>query len=1164
MSKRKIAGRLGMLAAVLMLAAGIATCTAPPGRPGRAGEGRVDRDASKKGAAEKKPARKATGARRGLLGFFGRRTEITDDFSRYGGRRKLSDRWEVTGFAWSAKGGVLMAEDPTKTFCMARKLPHGRRVRVEATVKVVGTTSRNWCVAGVVVRRDEQNHWHLAMVKPPEDSENQDRFFELVEEYDGKWLANSQDETKLPTWGESVGGSWEMGKTYRLELELSPEGIVGLAKSEGGTLIWRRGFQFAAGVPAVKSGRPGLDCGGFKAVFDDVYAKVDEPVPAPKSELAAPPPPYDAPPMTDIRGEATGFFRVEERDGVWWLFDPKGFAFYDIGTDHARYQGHWCQKLGYAPYGRNVKAKYGSEDAWAASTIKRLKEWGFNTLAAGHSKSLRHRGLVHTEFISFGSRFSAYSDIAPKVHWTGFPNVFHPRWEAYCDVYAERFCARQKDDPWLLGYFLDNELEWYGKDHTEYGLVHEVFKKPAEHSAKKALVEFLRKRYSGIAELNKAWDTDYEGFGALAESTKVPPFDYGAGEDDRRDFLRLIAERYFAVTTRAIRRHDPNHLIIGCRFAGRAPEVVWPVAGKYLDVVSCNYYGRVDLESGTATETKERLITYYYLCGRPMMLTEWSHPALDSGLPCKHGAGQRFDTQSQRARAYEIYQRMLTSLPFMVGSHFFMWVDEPAEGIADTFPEDTNYGLVNEKDEPYEELTRTAARVNRLAPAFHGKETAEISVEIEADGKKAIVRNSGRLPAAFEVEIWEDGERRTARMNLAGGHAEKLELLQMAHGGPHFVVVRADPQRRLAEADLSNNMAFRQTCTGRPSGDSAVVAIANPTDRTIENAVVEIRLADLWPGRKVKGAVPVPRNKGEKVAYQMEPGPTLVVLAEKLGPFAQEAYVVKRDDRFGPSPPHPKPVPFEIDNGVLRLRKFEKDADLVDEVRLGGVVLGKLQALIHQNVGQDLWVRASRILSVAESKGRVRTTLRFRVEFVPEGSERPVTKVDKQGKMAAVERRPMTYEADYELKVSKGQPFFTVKCTSVKNTDRRPWRLESYFHYAPSMIGGDASDDHTPVPGIPNYYGCRTVWVDEKTAAAYGVVAPDGIKASFWVDEAGNQHPDVRREIGRVLQPGDVWRSPEEPDVYVFGVKGPAKAKPWNDIVRRLQTQSKLKVALYR
>ena len=48
-----------------------------------------------------------------------------------------------------------------------------------------------------------------------------------------------------------------------------------------------------------------------------------------------------------------------------------------------------------------------------------------------------------------------------------------------------------------------------------------------------------------------------------------------------------------------------------------------------------------------------------------------------------------------------------------------MWVDEPREGISKVFPENTNYGLVNEQDEPYAPLVEACRRLNPRAAALH-------------------------------------------------------------------------------------------------------------------------------------------------------------------------------------------------------------------------------------------------------------------------------------------------------------------------------------------------------------------------------------------------------------------------------------------------------------
>ncbi len=147
-----------------------------------------------------------------------------------------------------------------------------------------------------------------------------------------------------------------------------------------------------------------------------------------------------------------------------------------------------------------------------------------------------------------------------------------------------------------------------------------------------------------------------------------------------------MAETYFGTCAGAIRRHDPNHLLLGCRFAGRAPDI-WDIAGRHCDIVSFNIYPRIDVERGVPAKVKEEIDGWQQASGRPMMVTEWSFPALDAGLPSRHGAGMRVDTQAQRAQCFRHFQDFLFRLPYMVGSCYFMYLDEPAAGISSTFPE---------------------------------------------------------------------------------------------------------------------------------------------------------------------------------------------------------------------------------------------------------------------------------------------------------------------------------------------------------------------------------------------------------------------------------------------------------------------------------------------
>ena len=409
-----------------------------------------------------------------------------------------------------------------------------------------------------------------------------------------------------------------------------------------------------------------------------------------------------------VRGGATGFFHAENIGGADWVVDPEGRALVVKAVDHVRPGGWIDRNLGYDIYKRFCETNYPSVEAWADETVGRLRSWGFNTLASQcNEPKLRRRGMAHTLTLYLGGMFARWNGGDPDrwiTPWsgpcTGMPNVFHPDFEAEIRKAAREACAPERDDPWLLGWFLDNELKWWGAPVTrqDLGLVDAIRRLPPGHSARKALEE-------------------YEG-------------KFNAENDALREgFLKLVAERYFSVLCGAIRDADPNHMILGCRFMGpfgNVNGVVWETAGKYCDIVSMNVYPWADIDKGTVLDAKGGkpvaglFRDIHAKCGRPLMVTEWGFPALDAGRPCHYGAGQRFRTQAERAEASALFARTMLSLPFFAGHSFFMFVDQPASGISESFREDSNYGLVSELGVPYREVTEALSGVQRDAARWKG------------------------------------------------------------------------------------------------------------------------------------------------------------------------------------------------------------------------------------------------------------------------------------------------------------------------------------------------------------------------------------------------------------------------------------------------------------
>ena len=390
---------------------------------------------------------------------------------------------------------------------------------------------------------------------------------------------------------------------------------------------------------------------------------------------------------------ATGFFRVADEGGRPGVVAPDGTPRFVLGCCWVHPRGSFSHALGYSPYGRFCETNYPSQAAWAEETLGRLRSWGFNNLGAASDVELCGRqGLSHVATLRLGQDFAKGApdrSILPygNAPGTALPNVFHPDWPAFCEARAEELCAAVRDDPWLLGWFLDNELAWGARrSQPATGLYEAVAALPPEHSARKALDDFLAIRAGG--------------------SGAAPPL------ADKLAFLRLYAERYFSAASAAVRRHDPNHLVLGCRFAGleNAHPVVWEEAGRFCDVVSVNVYPWADLDRGVILDEKcgvpvaERFGEYGGYAGKPLFVSEWSFPALDTGRKCLVGAGQRVPTQEDRAEAAALFLRTMRDDPHVIGCDWFMWCDRPAAGSSKWNPEDCNYGLVNEEGVPYEGL----------------------------------------------------------------------------------------------------------------------------------------------------------------------------------------------------------------------------------------------------------------------------------------------------------------------------------------------------------------------------------------------------------------------------------------------------------------------------
>jgi len=375
----------------------------------------------------------------------------------------------------------------------------------------------------------------------------------------------------------------------------------------------------------------------------------------------------------------------------------------------------------------NVKPKFEDKpEEWAHHTRDRLHSWKFNTAAAWCDEILYQEPIYHTRVIWFGGYGGP--------HDQRLIDVFSPTYQATFDAMAQDQVRPHKNNPWLIGYFINNELPWYGDaawpTSPNVSILTRYMELPSNAPGKRAVVDFLKQFYHDKwDDFTTEWQTHSRDFPSLIFETHlqprltramIPAFEW-AGE---------IADRYFKMCSDAIRAYDPYHLILGSRFSMEAPAAVLKACARHSDVISVNQYsqsGHID---------SDRLRRIYAITQRPMLITEFSWRAQENRSHLKNttGAEVTVETQIERAHACDTYLGELLQEPYIVGYHWFQYHDEPPAGRYFD-GEDSNFGLVDIYDEPYEELVHAFIEGNRQAEKTHRR----TKVPLPADNPGAII-----------------------------------------------------------------------------------------------------------------------------------------------------------------------------------------------------------------------------------------------------------------------------------------------------------------------------------------------------------------------------------------------------------------------------------------
>ncbi|QDU89564.1 hypothetical protein Pla175_29560 [Pirellulimonas nuda] len=438
--------------------------------------------------------------------------------------------------------------------------------------------------------------------------------------------------------------------------------------------------------------------------------------------------------------DATGFFRVEKVADKWWLVDPEGRLFFSNGitgvSDPDRegtagvavrtpvtgredyfaqlpqqgdpaaeflsfetstvtsgdYQGQRPLSMNF--FAANALSKYGA--GWEADSQEvahqRLRSWGMNTIGAWSDEDVYLQAKTAYTIVLFPENPS-------QINGDGrFADYFDPAYRVNVEARLLQESGKSLNDPWNLGYFIHNELDWTRgglTGDTDLGL--QTLAAVSSQPAKAAFRDQLMARYTTIGALNAQWLTPYASWNDFLTQRGVVP-DAGRSAADLVEFDALYAETYFATSAAAMHAVAPNHLYLGARFTGAARFSAAQAAMRHADVVSINRYGAdvSVLPAGLEGDV-------------PLISGEFHYSANDTGL-WSDGLRTAAD-QADRADRYAAYVRSALESDRYVGVHWLQYWDFPTSGKLNSNNNNSNLGFVTIADSPYDAMVESARTI---------------------------------------------------------------------------------------------------------------------------------------------------------------------------------------------------------------------------------------------------------------------------------------------------------------------------------------------------------------------------------------------------------------------------------------------------------------------
>jgi len=375
------------------------------------------------------------------------------------------------------------------------------------------------------------------------------------------------------------------------------------------------------------------------------------------------------------------FVHLEQIDDIWTMVNGDGEAFIPLGMNHvgplsrfAPYnKDYWEEKIG-GNILNNGSVNFKSEGAkkWLELIAKDHKDYGFNTLAFHHPHTMPTEYCNELKLYYYGKIKVSHVNAKRVKQFSKekqFPDVFDPAWTQKLDAFVKKYTAKHKDSKYLLGYSYEDLPAYtvYNLDKRVTNFVHhpwilDILSKPGKTKGKTVWIQVLKSQYTSATAAGEMYGltvTSWYDFYEISEYGM--PKNSKKGFEDQALMNSEIVEAYHKAHHDAIRKYDPNHLILGDKIqnARMQPDWVWNTVKDYLDVILVQDY---DFFSPAHEKKLKRI---YQLTGKPIINGDHAYGTL---RPHMHKVkGVKVPTIENKGQQYAVYLKGIMNLPFMLG-----------------------------------------------------------------------------------------------------------------------------------------------------------------------------------------------------------------------------------------------------------------------------------------------------------------------------------------------------------------------------------------------------------------------------------------------------------------------------------------------------------------